>query len=151
MFKKLIQGLCLIRNKLIQRDDFAWSRYHKNYAEQLKRNEEDYTLKLTNDFIFPKEKLEFICNPPLNKNAELLYQVIYDLNPESIFEVGCGGGDHMYNLQKIMPNADIKGSDLLQKQLDFLNQRSPELKGKTFVHDITTNSIDSIEYSSKTR
>ena len=137
MFNKIIYQLCLLRNKFISRDDFVWSRYHKNYSDQLKSGEKKYTFKLSDDFKITNEKLEFSCNPPLNNNAELLYKIIHDLNPTSIFEVGCGGGDHMYNLLKIMPDVEIKGCDLLQKQLDFLNERSPELKNKTAVHDIT--------------
>ncbi len=142
MFKKLIYQLCLLRNKIISRDDFVWKRYHKNYYNQIKELEKKNTLKLSDDFkILDDGELKFNCNPPLIDNAELLYQIIYDLNPQSIFEVGCGGGDHMYNILKIIPNVNINGCDLLQKQLDFLNERNPELKGKTFVKDITTNYI----------
>jgi trans-aconitate methyltransferase len=145
MFKKIIYGLCLLRNKLISRDDFTWKRYHKNYYDQIKRNEKDYTLKLTDDFEIVNGKLKFNCNPPLNKNHELLYQIIHDLNPVSIFEVGCGNGDHMYNILKIMPYVDIGGCDLLSNQLKFLNERNPGLKDKTFVLDITKNPVFSHE------
>jgi len=141
MFKKLIYNLCLLRNKIISRDDFTWKRYHKNYYNQIKESEKDYTLRLSNDFKINDGNLEFYCNPPLNKNHELLYQIIFDLNPVSIFEVGCGNGDHLYNLLKIMPEASIRGCDLLLKQLDFLNKRNPELKNKTFSHDITQSPI----------
>ena len=141
MLKNIIQKLCVIRNKLISRDDFTWSRYHKNYANQIKRNEGENTLKLSNNFEINNGELKFLCSPPLTKNAEILYRVVHDLNPESILEVGCGGGDHMYNLQKIIPDKKLKGCDLLQKQLDFLNERSPELKGKTFINDITKFNI----------
>ncbi len=137
MLKKIIYQLCLLRNKLISRDDFTWKRYHKNYHDQIKRMEEDHTLKLSNDFKITNEKLELFCNPKLDKNHEILYKVIYDLNPSTIFEVGCGNGDHMYNLLKIMPGVEIKGCDLLQKQLDFLNERNPELEDKATAHDIT--------------
>jgi len=145
MFKKLIYKLCLLRNKLISRDDFNWKKYHKNYYNQIKRNEKEYTLKLSDDFSIIKGNLEFHCNPPLDKNHELLYQIIFDLNPSSVFEVGCGNGDHMYNILKILPNVRIIGCDLLPKQLDFLNERNPELKGKTFVEDITKNHIPTTE------
>lgn len=138
MFKKLIYQLCLIRNKFIERDDFVWKRYHKNYFNQIEDCEKVNTLKLSNDFKMQDGKLEFYCSPPLGKNHELLYQIIYDLNPKSILEVGCGCGDHMSNLLKIMPNVNIKGCDLLSKQLEFLEERNPELIGKTFVHDITS-------------
>jgi len=141
MFKTIIQNLCVLRNKIISKDDFTWKRYHTNYSNQIKKSEEDHTLKLTNDFHIEDGKIEFTCDLPLYKNHEILYKVIYDLHPSSIFEIGCGGGDHMFNLLKIMPEIEIKGCDLLQKQLDFLNERSPKLKGKTIVHDITKEPV----------
>jgi len=142
MFNKIIHKLCQLRNKIIDKDDFNWDNYHNNYSNQLKNSEDEVTQKLKqNEFEVINGKLKFNCNPPLNYNAELLYKVIYDLNPNTIFEVGCGGGDHMYNLLKIMPEKDIKGSDLLPKQLEFLEERSPELKGKTYVNDITLGPV----------
>ena len=143
MFKKLTYNLCLLRNKLISRDDFAWNRYHKNYYNQIKESEKHHTLKLSNDFEIMDGKLEFFCDPSLNKNHELLYQVVYDLNPKSIFEVGCGNGDHMINLKKIMPKVNIEGCDLLPMQLNFLDERNPVLASKTFVKDITKSSLNS--------
>ena len=137
MFKKIIYNLCLLRNKIISRDDFVWKRYHKNYYNQISRAELNHTLKLSDDFEIVDGKLKFNCDPPMNENHKLLYQIIYDLNPSSICEVGCGGGDHMYNLLKIMPDTNIKGCDLLPKQLEFLEERNPELKDRTFVNDIT--------------
>ena len=145
MLKKLIHKLCQIRNFFIDRDDFNWSKYHKNYSNQIARTEKLHTLKLSNDFRVNEPRLEFYCNPSLNKNHEILYRVIHDLNPKTICEVGCGGGDHMYNLKKILPKADIKGCDLLPKQLDYLEERNPELRGKTFIHDITKGTIDKID------
>lgn len=141
MIKKLIHKLCQIRNFLIDRDDFNWKRYHKNYSNQIKGNEKIGTLKLSNDFKITDGELKFYCKLPLDKNHELLYQVIYDLNPESIFEVGCGCGDHMYNLKKILPGANIRGCDLLQKQLDYLDERNPELRGLTSIRDITNEQV----------
>jgi len=137
MFKKIIHKLCQLRNKIIDKDDFNWKKYHINYYNQLEKSKEDYTQILSNEFKITDGKLEFFCDPPLTDNAELLYQIIYDLNPKSILEVGCGGGDHMANLLKIMPEVDISGSDLLPKQLRYLEKRNPELKGRTFVNDIT--------------
>ena len=133
--------LCQIRNFLIDRDDFNWSKYHINYSNQIEDNEKTSTQKLSNDFNIIDGKIEFYCDLSLNKNAELLYKVIYDLNPKAICEVGCGGGDHLYNLKKILPKTDIMGGDLLQKQLDYLEKRNPELKGLVFVNDITKEQV----------
>ncbi len=146
MFKKIIYNLCLLRNKIISRDDFVWKRYHKNYYDQISRAELNHTLKLSDDFEIVDGKLKILCDPPLNNNHKLLYQIIYDLNPSSICEVGCGGGDHMYNLLKIMPNVNyIEGCDLLPKQLEFLSERNPELKDRIFINDITEHPTPSYE------
>ena len=146
MFKKLRYNLCLLRNKLINRDDFAWKRYHKCYAEEIKNCEKENTLRLSNkDYKVDEDRLEFYCNPSLHNNAELIYRIIHDLKPESVAEVGCGGGDHMFNIKKIMPNIKISGCDLLQKQLDFLYERNPTLKDCVSVNDITKSLVPKSE------
>ncbi|MCK5149950.1 class I SAM-dependent methyltransferase [Candidatus Pacearchaeota archaeon] len=145
--KKIIYNLCLLRNKLIEKDDFNWSRYHKNYENQINECEKVNTLKLSKeDFNLVNGKLEIKdLSPPIHPNHELLYKIIYDLQPNSILEIGCGNGDHLLNLKKIMPSNKIKwfGCDLLEKQLSFLNRRNPSLKetSKIFVHDITVSQI----------
>jgi SAM-dependent methyltransferase len=147
IFKKIAYKIYLLRNKLINRDDFNWSKYHKNYENQINETEKEYTLRLSKeDFKIINKRLE-IKNvfPPIHPNHELLYKIIYDLQPNSILEIGCGNGDHLSNLKKIMPHNKIKwlGCDLLIKQLYFLNRRNPDLKkiSKIFVHDITISPI----------
>ena len=127
MLNQIIYHLCLLRNMFLDRDDFVWKRYHKDYANQIKECEKENTLKLSNkDFNVDEDRLEFYCHPSLHKNAELLYRIIHDLKPVSVSEIGCGGGDHMYNIKKIMPKIKISGSDLLQKQLDFLKEQEDQ-------------------------
>ena len=143
MIKKILYPLCLIRNKLFNRDDFVWKRYHKCYAEEIINCGKINTLRLSKkDFNVDETRLEFYCNPSLHNNAELLYRIIHDLKPTTIMEVGCGGGDHMYNIKLINPKINIFGCDLLQKQLDFLYQRNPKLNA--FVHDITKDRLPTV-------
>ena len=145
--KKIIYEACLLRNKLIEKDDFNWSRYHRNYENQINECEKVNTLRLSKeDFKIVDGKLEIKdLSPPIHLNHEILYKIIYDLQPNSILEIGCGNGDHLLNLKKILPSNKIKwfGCDLLKKQLNFLNRRNPELKetSKIFVHDITISPI----------
>lgn len=75
----------------------------------------------------------------LNPNHKLLYETIYDLKPGSLLEVGFGCGDHLSNIQKILPETEINGCDLLESQRRFLLARHPKLKtnANLFVHDIT--------------
>ena len=142
MIKKIIYRLCLLRNKIFDRDDFNWEKYHQCYENEIKECAKVNTLRLKkNDLRVDENRLEFYCRPSLHNNAEFLYRIIHDLNPESISEVGCGGGDHMYNLKRLMPYKLIAGYDLLEKQLDFLKERNPGLSGNVFVHDITKGTI----------
>ncbi len=146
IFRKIVHKICQLRNILIDRDDFNWAKYHLNYKNQVKEIEEGLTLKLSKEnFEVINKKLNFKnISLPLSVNHELLYKIIYDLKPSSILEVGCGGGDHLSNLKKIMSSkVNLMGCDLLPKQLNFLIKRNPELKkgAKIFVHDITISPI----------
>ena len=152
--KNLIHKLCKLRNLLIDRDDFTWSRYHKIYEGEMIEGEKQFTLRLSdNDFLVEGRNLRIKRLPkPLHPNHELLYKIIYDLRPTSIFEVGCGGEDHLSNLKKIFFKANLKktkfsGSDLLENQIKKLYERNPELKkfAKIFVHDITNSPLPKME------
>ncbi|NVM02903.1 MAG: class I SAM-dependent methyltransferase [Candidatus Helarchaeota archaeon] len=81
---------------------------------------------------------------PLHPINKLLYETIYNLNPKSILEIGCGAGDSLVNLKKILPETEIYGCDLSKKQLEFLNNRHPKLKNFTniFIHDVTTSLLN---------
>lgn len=139
-FKSRIQK---IRNK----DDFEWSEYNKQYSKQISEVEKENTLILPEgkySIVKGKIVLEDPSLLPLHPNHKLLYETIYDLKPGSLLEVGCGCGDHLANIQKILPNTEISGCDLLEDQMRFLLYRHPELKTKAnlFIHDITISPPD---------
>lgn len=155
MIKRIIKG-CLpkraidilykfrfwIRNKIQNKDDFEWSEYNKKYySKQISGIEKENTLILPEgnySIVEGKIVLEQSLLP-LHPNHKLLYETIYDLKPSSLLEVGCGCGDHLANIQKILSETKISGCDLLEDQMEFLLSRHPELKTKSnlFVHDIT--------------
>lgn len=123
-------------------DDFNWSKYYdEEYSKQISELEKEYT------FILPDGKYSIIngkitLNPallPLNDNHKVLYETIYALKPNSVLEVGCGCGDHLANIKKLLPKVELNGLDLSQNQLDFLFHRHPELKNKAnlLIQDIT--------------
>ena len=123
-------------------DDFNWSKYYdEEYSKQISELEKEYT------FILPDGKYFIIngkitLNPvllPLNDNHKVLYETIYALKPNSVLEVGCGCGDHLANIKKILPQVELNGLDLSQNQLDFLFYRHSELKNKAnlSIQDIT--------------
>lgn len=144
--KKALDILYKFKLWIQNKDDFEWSEYNKKYSKQISEIEKENTL------ILPEGKYsivegKIVLEPsllPLHPNHKLLYETIYDLKPGSLLEVGCGCGDHLANIQKILPEIKISGCDLLEKQMKFLLSRHPELKSKVnlFVHDITISPLN---------
>lgn len=141
--EKALESYYNFKVKIMNTDDFEWSEYNKEYSRQISEIEKENTLILP-DGKYSIVNGKIVLNPsflPLHPNHKLLYETIYDLKPRSILEVGCGGGDHVANIKKILPETDINGCDLLEDQLRFLRYRHPELKtsANLFVHDITVS------------
>jgi len=147
MINKLIKGCCLkagefhSKFKRLYKDDYNWSQYNKIYAKQISEVEKEHTLILP-DRKYSIVEGKIVLEPsllPLHPVHRLLYETIYELKPCSLLEVGSGCGDHLANIQKILPDTEINGCDLLEDQMRFLSARHPELKTDTnlFVHDIT--------------
>lgn len=74
--------------------------------------------------------------PPLHVNHQAIYEAALHLDPGSVLEVGCGAGDHVFNLSQLLPKAKVQGCDLLETQLDVLDRRHPGLRPSVFQHDI---------------
>jgi trans-aconitate methyltransferase len=125
-------------------DGVNWKKYNKHYSEELKIIENVNTLLITaQDFEVVAGKVN-LKNPnqlPLHPNAQLLYETILKLHPSSILEVGCGGGDHLANLKTLIPELKIYGVDLLDKQIEFLNNRHPQNDFELKVVDISKNGV----------
>jgi trans-aconitate methyltransferase len=155
LFKREItlkQAYLMIRQKIVHRqrelnDDFDWTSYHLHYKEELKVISRTHTLVLQKgDFSWSNGKLvaEKKNLLPLHPNHELLYSLICSLAPQSVLEVGCGGGDHLSNLACLRPGMQIYGIDRSQEQLETLRQRHPQLESSTglklSVGDVTEES-----------
>ena len=139
--KRVVDILRKVKKRIQNKDDFKWSEYNKEYSRQISEVEKE------NSLILPDSKYSIVKGKivlessllPLHPNHKLLYETIYDLKPGSLLEVGCGCGDHLSNIQKILPEIEINGCDLLEDQMRFLLARHPKLKtnANLFVHDIT--------------
>jgi trans-aconitate methyltransferase len=128
-------------------DGVNWDKYHKHYLEELKMTSKLNTLVLSNNEVdYFQNKIRY-KNPkikPLIPSHELLYQKILEINPRSVLEAGCGGGDHLHNIHELNPEIEISGFDYSYGQLSTLAKRHP-LTGKQFnlqIIDLTQPNID---------
>lgn len=101
-----------------EKDEYIWENYTNEYTAQLKQIKRDDS----QDFFiteFEEKNGEIVFKDNLHPNWKELYSTAYELNVKSLFECGFGGCYHLKNMSKIMPNATISGTDLLQTQMDF--------------------------------
>lgn len=138
--KNLLKNV-LTGNKIT--DDFDWDIYTQHYKGELKHVEEIQTTVLKpGEYRFEKDSLTKVSNiKPLHLNHHLLYETILQLQPQSVLEVGCGGGDHLHNLNVLQPSLSVYGEDLSNNQLKLLHQRHPNLRATIQQHDITSNQL----------
>lgn len=121
-------------------DDFDWRIYNLYYRNEMSSIAKTHTLVINNaDFAFNNNKLIKTNSNiyDLHPNHHLLYETLLQLNPDSLLELGCGGGDHLHNLETLAPGKKLYGFDLSSDQLSFLKQRHPQLSAKTRQFDCT--------------
>ena len=141
-FKQLLLDLKfrLISQSKIQNDDFDWEKYPNYYKEELKSISRAHTLLISNkNFEFSDGLL--IKNDStakeLHPNHEVLYRAVLILCPDSVLEVGCGGGDHLANIKELDPTIQLQGVDRSNLQLETFRERHPELSSIADVADLT--------------
>ena len=120
---------------------FNWSLYHLHYQGELKKNIEKYLPFLSvDDYEFTNNKLikNNISIKPLHPSFQFLYETIMQLNPQSVFEMGCGTGVHLHNLQTLLPQARICRVDLSTQQLNGTKKTYPQIADKAKQADATT-------------
>lgn len=126
-------------------DDFDWELYPEHYQGELKNMARSHTLILKpGDYEF-KNGLLLMKNKilPLHPNPRLLYETILQLRPNSVMEIGCGGGNHLRNINILSPKVELYGLDLSEKQLAFLKTSHPNLNAEIEQFDITLpNKLD---------
>ena len=126
----------------LKKDMFNWTLYNLHYKGELKEARKNYTLTLKHgDYQFRDSQL--LKNnkniKPLHSSHHLLYETIMQLNPQSVFEMGCGTGMHLHNLQTLLPEAKICGVDLSSQQLNDLKKTYPTMSNNVKQADATTH------------
>lgn len=100
-------------------DNRNWKVYPREYAKQIIEDiipNHDMFITST-DIDEDTGKLIFYNN--LHANWMDLYSIIFNIYPKTVFEVGCGSGQHLCNVQTILPNAIVYGCDINSEQMDF--------------------------------
>ena len=123
-------------------DGVNWDNYHKDYIEELRLIEKTNTILLKGknvDFDDGRITFKDVNTLPLLVGHKLLYETICSLSANKILEVGCGGGDHLYNLQQLKSNLTLFGVDRSNEQLKIFEKRHNIFFGKvkTYVRDLT--------------
>ena len=119
-------------------DDFDWRAYNRDYREELRVIERTNAAQLGPDgYRYEDGVLHHVRRLPRHPNHRLLYETVLQLRPTSVFEVGCGGGDHLHNLHVLDPSIELHGGDRSQDQLTLLRERSPDLPADVRLLDIT--------------
>jgi SAM-dependent methyltransferase len=122
------------------RDDYDWRSYRIHYERDLADVALHHTQKLeSGDFLLRDDNSIILRQglKPLHPNHSCLYETLGILAPNSVIEVGCGGGDHLHNLGLLYPSIRRQGFDRSRGQLALLKERSPHLAPLVKKLDIT--------------
>lgn len=120
-------------------DDFNWSRYTMHYEGELELAARTRSLVIQpDDYAFSEGRLvQTSSKLPLHPNVHAIFETILQLRPESVLEVGCGGGDNLHNLRTLQPSLDMRGIDVSTGQLQLLYKRHPALVELVIICDVT--------------
>ncbi|WP_372884706.1 hypothetical protein [Shimia sp.] len=122
-------------------DDFDWNTYT---ADSYKRrlvgvvDRDHQTIAKKGELSFDAASGRVSTSTrPLHPNQQLIYEAIGQLQPASVHEAGCGGGDHIANAIDLFPGIAFSGSDRGASQLELARSRHPELQGRLGLQDLT--------------
>lgn len=119
-------------------DDFDWRAYSREYRTELAAIERTHATRLDpGAYRYADGAVTHVAGLPLHPNHRLIYETVLRLRPTSVFEVGCGGGDHLHNLHVLDSSIELHGGDRSEEQLGLLRERSPDLPADVRLLDIT--------------
>lgn len=123
-FRRLKSQALLVGKRFV--DGVNWANYHKDYAQELKSIQKFNTIVIDPEQIGMKNsKINYKSDKilPLIPSHKLLYETILNIKVNRVLEVGCGGGDHLYNLSQLDQNLDLFGVDRSEEQLKLFKKR----------------------------
>lgn len=96
---------------------------------------------------------DLVFEDNLHDNWKEVYHFVDKFNVKSVYECGCGSGQHLINLRIINPKLLIEGSDYSQSQIDlgkkYLNMSNYDIQDKLYTMDMTKdlpNNIGNFEF-----
>lgn len=98
------------------KDDFNWNEYTNiSYLNEIDNMENDgYAFKVDKTYV---ENGNLILKERLHPNWVAIYTAIARHRVKSVFECGCGGCYHLYNIKKLFPSLEVSGCDLSDNQI----------------------------------
>lgn len=122
-------------------DDFDWNNYTADSYERRIKTDIESEFQA----IVAKDQVSFdaasgtvsVQGTDMHPNHLLILEAIGQLQPASVHEVGCGGGDHVANGQTLFPDIRFSGGDRGATQLDMARRRHPALSDVFTLQDIT--------------
>ncbi|MEP3918849.1 hypothetical protein [Ascidiaceihabitans sp.] len=134
-------GRLFYKSRKFYDDDFDWNSYtDDSYKRRIETDiESQFQAVAQNDQLgFDTASGHVtVSGSDMHPNHLLILEAIGQLQPKSVHEVGCGGGDHVANGQTLFPQIAFTGGDRGQTQLDMAMSRHPELIDAVALQDIT--------------
>lgn len=121
------------------KDDFNWNEYTNiSYLNEIDNMENDgYVFKVDKTYV---ENGNLILNEKLHPNWVAIYSAIARNSVKSVFECGCGGCYHLYNIKRLFPSIEVFGCDLSDNQIKLAGgklQIPQEILSRTSVVDFS--------------
>lgn len=138
-------------NDIKYQDDFEWQNvYPAAHYQQTQQLGQDILFELPQGSTILNSKI--IIPPSYTKNIHinhrLILETIIEKQPQSVFEIGFGYANNLYNINMLLPNIQLHGCDISYKQYHMAKQRYPicsqfDLSVGDFLElDIPENSFD---------
>ncbi len=129
------------KNRKYYDDDFDWENYtDDSYHRRLKNDIESKFLTIAgpDDLTFDRSTgILSTKDRGIHPNHSAILEVIGQLQPETVHEIGCGAGDHVANANIVFPDIQTSGSDRGDSQIALAQKRHPDLSDTFGVLDAT--------------